>query len=235
MGDETQVSLYWENRGSPAETSVAWRDARGVIRGQQVSKISAGYTLTVLRFPVTADWTVGRYELVVGQGASSVVVTTVEVVEPATTTIAQQTDIQTLRDVRFQNGMRLIGYDAPTTVLRAGETLPLTLYWQTDQPITQKYKVFTHILGQTFNAQSTNFLWGQQDQEPLNGALPTSAWPLGKLISDPYHIPILKDAPAGKYFVELGFYHVTTGERLKALMADGSLVDHINLLEIEVR
>jgi 4-amino-4-deoxy-L-arabinose transferase-like glycosyltransferase len=235
IGDEAQVSLYWENRGGELEVSVALRDAYGTTRGQHDGKILAGASLTILRFPVTADWLVGRYELVIEQGTKSVTVTTVEIVEPTVTSRAQRTDIQTLREARFQNGMKLVGYDAPTTALRAGETLPLTLYWQTDQPITQKYKVFTHILGQTFNAQSNNFLWGQQDQEPLNGALPTSAWPLGQLIADPYAIPILTDAPRGKYSVEVGFYHVTTGERLMVVTGDGRLVDHINLLDVEVR
>jgi 4-amino-4-deoxy-L-arabinose transferase-like glycosyltransferase len=235
VGDEAQAILYWENRGDVTEVTVALRAAYSAKDGPHVSKIPAGDSLSLLRFPVTADWLEGRYELVVEQGAKSVSVAVVEIVKPTVTTRAQQTDISTLREARFQNGMKLVGYDAPTTTLRAGETLPLTLYWQTDQPITQKYKVFTHILGRTFNAQSNNFLWGQQDQEPLNGALPTSAWPLGQLIADPYTIPILKDAPTGKYIVEIGFYHVTTGERLMVVTGDGSLVDHINLLDVEVR
>ena len=42
--------------------------------------------------------------------------------------------------------------------------------------------MFTHVLGEVYNADAGNFLWGQQDNEPLNGTRPTSTWRTDEVI-----------------------------------------------------
>ena len=42
----------------------------------------------------------------------------------------------------------------------------MTLYWVADAPIPERYKVFVHVVGETPNTETNNFVWGQQDQEP---------------------------------------------------------------------
>jgi hypothetical protein len=80
--------------------------------------------------------------------------------------------------------------------------------------------VFVHLLGQEFNRAQNNFLWGQVDSIPVNGALPTTAWSIDEVIRDAYALPILPNAPAETYRIEIGLYDAATGVRLK--MADGT-------------
>lgn len=125
---------------------------------------------------------------------------------------------------QFANGLRLLGYDLATDRATPGQPLPLTLYWQTDEPITTQYKVFTHLMGETFNAESENFLWGQQDNEPVGNTRPTPSWRPGEVIVDSYAIPVAAHAPAGSYQLVVGLYNPVTGERLGLLAGGDSVV-----------
>jgi hypothetical protein len=116
----------------------------------------------------------------------------------------------------------------------------LTLYWQADAVISERYKVFTHLLGAVYNADTDNFLWGQQDNEPVNGQSPTTRWQPNAIIVDPYRIPVAPDAPPGRYRLEVGLYGLVDGQRLPVTGPDGDAPDQIHndaviLTEIEVR
>ena len=157
------------------------------------------------------------------------------IAQPAALSAQADATIQTTREVHFDQGIRLVGYDADFSNVHAGDTVQLTLYWQSDQLLAQRYKVFVHVLGGQYNPKSKNFLWGQQDQEPANGASPTTAWAVGRLVSDPYLFRIAPDAPAGRYVIELGWYHPTSGERLAVVSSDGAVIaDHVNLFEFDL-
>jgi hypothetical protein len=130
----------------------------------------------------------------------------------------------------------LVGYDLGEETVEPGDTVSLTLYWQAREPVEQRYKVFTHLLGETFNARRGSFLWGQQDNEPADGSLPTTTWRLGSTVVDAYAIPLDPDAPAGEYGIEVGLYNPATGERLPLLDAQGKVVgDHVVLTRFTVR
>ena len=86
--------------------------------------------------------------------------------------------------------IRLLGYDLEATTYRPGDTVHLTLYWLADGPVNRRYKVFTHLLGDTYNPASGNFLWGQRDSEPVGGKQPTTLWLPGEVIVDRYAIPL---------------------------------------------
>jgi mannosyltransferase len=139
------------------------------------------------------------------------------------------------REVDFAEGVRLLGYELDAETLHAGETVYLTLYWQARSPVTERYKVFTHLLGETFNAQNNSFLWGQQDNEPVGGARPTSTWRRGEVIVDSYAIPLSPQAPMGRYEIEIGLYDPVTVERLSVLDAEGQVeTDHVVLGHVTV-
>jgi 4-amino-4-deoxy-L-arabinose transferase-like glycosyltransferase len=131
-------------------------------------------------------------------------------------------------DVPFGQGIRLLGYTAGTTV-RPGEALPLTLYWSSGGDIRQRYKVFTHVLGDTFNAATGNFIWGQADNEPAANSRPTTTWRADEVIVDAFAIPLAPDAPPGTYRLEVGLYDPISGERLPVFGADGTTADHVLL------
>ena len=133
-------------------------------------------------------------------------------------------------EARFGPDVRLLGYDLPQTRVGAGDVVPLTLYWQTDAALTERYKVFTHLVGTVWNANGGNFLWGQRDNEPQSDQLPTTRWVPGEVIVDRYRIEVDPAAPVGTYQLEVGMYGLLDGERLPAGGGDS-----IILVEIEVR
>lgn len=133
-------------------------------------------------------------------------------------------------DLDFAAGIRLLGYEVETEAPQPGGIVYLTLYWQAQQPVTQKYKVFTHLLGEVYNINNDNFLWGQQDNEPVNNSRPTTTWRSGEVIVDSYAIPIDAQAPVGTYQIEIGLYDPATGARLPLL--DGG--DHVLLTSVAV-
>jgi len=116
--------------------------------------------------------------------------------------------------VENADSIALLGYnldpDASVDTVDTGDTLHLTLYWQSLKPMTQPYTVFTHLVG------SDEQLAGHQDNMPLRDTGPTTCWVPGEIIADPYDIPINPQAPSGDYVLETGFYLWETGERLPA-------------------
>jgi hypothetical protein len=138
--------------------------------------------------------------------------------------------------VEFASGVRLMGYDLPEKALAPGETLVVTLYWQAREPVESRYKVFTHLLGEVYNAKAGSFLWGQQDNEPVNGTRPTVTWRAGEVILDRYAIPVEPDAPPGTYHIEIGLYSPATLERVPVLDDRGQpTADHLVLTQVEIR
>ena len=136
-------------------------------------------------------------------------------------------------DAPFAEGIRLLGYDLAAATARPGESISLRLYWTSDGNISRPYKVFTHLLGDVFNAGGGNFLWGQADNEPAANTRPTTTWRAGEVIVDEYAIPIAPDAPPGTYRIEIGLYDPLTGQRLSLPGPDGA-ADHVVLTEIVV-
>lgn len=120
-------------------------------------------------------------------------------------------------------GYRLEGDDGDL-VFAPGETVHLTLYWQTPAPIYQDYTVFTYLL------DATGWLRGQQDNPPVYGTYPTGQWVAGEIVVDKYDITLEAGAPPGKYALELGMYDPATVERLPVRSAGGpSLGDRVLL------
>jgi hypothetical protein len=111
--------------------------------------------------------------------------------------------------------VRLLGYDLQRTHLYAGESVRLTLYWQTRQPMTTSWKVFTHLL------DGASQVWGQWDSVPVGGTYPTTGWQAGEIVRDEYEIPIRSDAPAGQYRLEVGMYDPQSGSRLAVVDGQG--------------
>jgi hypothetical protein len=144
-------------------------------------------------------------------------------------------DITHSLDLLLGEKIRLLGYDLPEKAVRAGGTLELTLYWQAVEPIQTRYKVFTHLVGETYNANTDNFLWGQQDNEPVNGQSPTTVWVPEEIVIDPYAIPVAADTPPGRYQIEIGMYGLVDGVRLPVLAHGEKIGDHVLLEAVEVR
>ena len=189
--------------------------------------------------PIAPDLPGGRYQVTarVSDNGPRVSIGTFAVIQGAAGAEVNVAEIPHQVDYQFGSQIHLIGYKLSESTVAPGEAIGLTLYWQTDAVISERYKVFTHLLGEVYNADTDNFLWGQQDNEPVNGQSPTTRWQPGAIIVDPYHIPVDPDAPPGRYRLEVGLYGLIDGQRLPVTggSADQIHNDAVILTEIEVR
>jgi hypothetical protein len=127
--------------------------------------------------------------------------------------------------VNFQDLVALLSTDIGSYTLEPGGTLEVTLTWQALTPMEEDYTVFLHVL------DAADGIAGQVDAWPVQGTYPTSQWPVGEIIIDPYRIPIAADAAPGAYRLELGWYLLGTMRRLSVLAAGGEAVDDRLLIE----
>jgi hypothetical protein len=245
-GDTVHLFLRWQEQEEPAMApgfALLLVDRAGsVIEEEERNVLDTGKAQEMVRqqidLVVPSDAPEGRYRFLVRSldgreisefGELCVVAEEMATLGPGDVTISHP------YEVVLGDRIWLLGYDLSATTIPAGSTIELTLYWRADASIEQRYKVFTHVLGETFNARTESFLWGQQDNEPVSDTRPTPTWRPGEVIVDRYAIPIDGEAPAGLYAVEIGMYDPATGTRLPVLGRDGSVVaDHIVLLSIRV-
>ncbi len=152
--------------------------------------IPAGqYTLTAQ--PITAD---GRLS------DSPVTLASLEVI--ATDRLFQlPPTIETPLAIQFGSNIFLRGVDGPAV---ADDSLQLTLYWQTDQPPSDLYTVFVHVLA----ADGSTI--AQADQWP-NGR-PTNTLAPQEVVIDKYTIPLPADSQP--YQLAIGLYTAHNGLRL---------------------
>jgi hypothetical protein len=105
-------------------------------------------------------------------------------------------------EVNFSDQARLVGLDLPQTQVKAGGSLPLTLYWQALAPLDQSWTVFVHLLDEQGKIVS------QQDQIPGAGQFPTTSWLPQEYLVDFYNLLIPAGTPPGQevYRLEIGLY-----------------------------
>ncbi len=108
----------------------------------------------------------------------------------------------------------------PLTV-QSGDTIHLTLEWQSLASPESSYTVFVHLI------DAANQPLVTLDYTPLGGSTPTHLWipkwlP-GQRMLDPYQIEIREDIPPGTYFLEVGLYEMTSLRRLHLSDIDGNL------------
>ncbi len=80
----------------------------------------------------------------------------------------------------------LVGYEVGRSV-RAGEELPVTLYWRTRTEVEQDLYVYIHL----YDASGKPV--GQWEALPGNGLYPTRLWQPREMIVDRYRVPVTTD------------------------------------------
>ncbi|HEY76037.1 MAG TPA: hypothetical protein G4O00_07635 [Thermoflexia bacterium] len=132
-------------------------------------------------------------------------------------------------DARFGEAIRLLGYGVGEGPFAPGEVIPVTLFWEADGPVPERYKVFLHLLDGAGN------LVAQRDAEPMGDLLPTPAWSPGQRIIDRHGVLLPEDLPAGEYTLSVGLYHIDTGQRLPIVVGGEIVGDSLALGNILVR
>jgi mannosyltransferase len=131
-------------------------------------------------------------------------------------------------DARFGDALRLGGYALAGDAPAAGDILPVTLFWEAQAPIAERYKVTVQVL------DGAGQLVAQHDTEPGDGLLPTTTWEPGQALPDRYGVQLPLDLRPGRYGVVVGVYHIVSGERLPVLLDGTAVGDHLALGEIEI-
>jgi hypothetical protein len=131
-------------------------------------------------------------------------------------------------DARFGEHIRLRGYALVGDSFAPGDILPATLFWETQAPIPEPYKVTVQLL------DGAGQLVAQHDTEPGDGLTPTTIWEPGQVLADRHGVPLPADLAPGRYTLVVGLYHVATGERLPVTLSGASLGDRLILEQVEV-
>ncbi len=130
----------------------------------------------------------------------------------------------------LDDSVALVGYDLDESLLRAGDTLELSLYWRALARLQQDYTVFVHLSGQDER------IWSQVDSQPQRGNYPTSSWNVGELVTDTYELHLPPGVPVGAYRLWVGMYSPESRVRLAVFEAIGvhQVDDRIELAEVLV-
>jgi mannosyltransferase len=250
-GDTIHLFLYWQADGrvTASEAEIGLIDANGRAWAWAYTPIDArwrrpagGLLRQQIDLTVPPEAPSGRYEFYVFNALGDVAHFGQVTVRQRWGSPLTAADVGIEQPLSRQFGrpddssrLHLLGYHLATDRTQPGDSLRLTLYWQTNSPLTERYKVFTQLLGDTYNAETENFLWGQQDNEPVNNGRPTNTWRVGELIVDEYAIPVASHAPNGVYHLLIGWYNPFSGERLPLLdEAETAAADHLILQTITI-
>ncbi len=180
----------------------------------------------IFTFVIGSRWPSGTYKLrmmlqegdeVVGETTSEPLLT-VENWWPRNFTIP---DIASPNETNFANQLKFLGYKLPQNQVKAGEALPLTLYWQAlpDKSPQADFIQFNHLVDSAGN------LHGGYDRHPLE-YYSTLLWAPGEVVVDGYTVPVAANAPPGQYYLDVGYYLIVGESAVNLpLVVDGQMSD----------
>jgi hypothetical protein len=111
-----------------------------------------------------------------------------------------------------------------------GDIVQITLFWQTDTALEERYKVFVHVYAAPDQPPPA-----QQDGEPVGGRAPTDSWEPGREYADNHGVLIPSDLPAGSYTLVTGLYNLFDGARLPVTLNGEAMGDRLELGTITVK
>jgi hypothetical protein len=124
----------------------------------------------------------------------------------------------------FAGQIKLVGFDWPApAAVKPGQTLPLTLYWDTQAPPGQPLNLFIHLVNPATGSQLAGF-----DGPP---DFPTNFWQTGNPIVDHRQLTLPNTLPPGTYELRVGWYHLNNFARLPLTDRPG---DSVTLLTMAV-
>lgn len=100
----------------------------------------------------------------------------------------------------FGGTVKLLHATVAQKRVQAGDNVDITLFWGSDQPINQSYRVMLEAL------DINNEVIGRRQYIPFNGRFATQRWQPGQYFEDHYSLPIDADAPRGPAKIQLGIF-----------------------------
>ncbi len=185
-------------------------------------------------FVIGPRWQSGEYRLQLSAGTlSKLVDQPALVVENWWQRQFDVPDVEIPLEANFANQIYLLGYNLPQTQIRAGESFPVTLYWQAppEKSPQANFIQFNNLLS------GSGTLSGGYDRRPLE-YYSTLLWAPGEIVVDGYTVPVDADAPPGQYWLDVGYYLVVGESAVNLpLVVDGQRTDasSITIGPIEVK
>jgi len=121
--------------------------------------------------------------------------------------------------VNLEGNVLFLGYDLDGGVVKQGESLRLTLYWQSLKPLARDWSSFAHL--DSFPLYLTRLT--ADNVHP--GDIPTSLWDPHLYVRDDYLIRIPDDMPPIAYLLRVGLYDRAAGQPLKVQEESGETGD----------
>jgi hypothetical protein len=132
-------------------------------------------------------------------------------------------------DVNFGEQIELRAWQVDKRALHPGDTLTVTLTWESKVELSSSHVVFVHLMS------SDGELMAQRDLAPVGDVLPPSAWPQGATFAFPMRIELPPDLPSGDYGLRTGVYLWPDLERLPVLVdVPGAQINVAELGSVEI-
>jgi len=220
-GETVDLVLYWLALQIPGEDMVIQlqlRDSSGALVQSLDAPPVPSYPSSLwqkddvwrARHPLLLDPELvsGNYVVSVGVGDERPIdLGSIEVGAPEH--MKERPPIQMIQSARFNGLGTLEGFETPIQ-LKAGETLPVTLFWRAAGGTQTGYKVFVQLL------DAGGQLVAGSDQVPGEWRRPTSGWIAGEYIIDAHVLNLPADLEPGTYTLIVGLYDPDTMQRLRS-------------------
>jgi hypothetical protein len=115
-------------------------------------------------------------------------------------------------NIRYENGIELLGYDLPANEVRQGGELRLRLFWRATRPLEEDIRSFAHL-----DAPVTGTNWANQTKDQP-GDMPTLYWPPGFYVVDDFRLAVPSSAPPVSADLTVG---LLTRDAQPILLPDG--------------
>lgn len=121
-------------------------------------------------------------------------------------------------DVHFGETITLIGFQIEPRLVRPGETLFVTLCWESGGPLDEALPYAVHVVDEADNKI------GERNTHPGLGMYATLYWEPGVAFCDRVRVPLRADAaPLQTYRVTLNYFHEDTLEPVPATLDNGAV------------
>jgi hypothetical protein len=122
-------------------------------------------------------------------------------------------------DVWADDRIHILGYDLPSSTVRAGDPLELVLYQSTEEPLGDQYWMPYAQLGQVEAHWTTD------------SRLNTPRWEAGEIVVEKYELPVPFNLPPGEYPLQLG-YSDLSNNRPELLLSTGETTIELGIIEV---
>ncbi len=122
-------------------------------------------------------------------------------------------------NANFGYAVTLLGYD--TAPAAAGETLPVTIYWEVQAAPGVDWVPFVHL----------EDAWGTRWAQVEAPAYPAAQWQTGEIVIQRLELPVPVGTPPGFYRLRVGWFDAASGSRLARLDENGRFAGDTQIIE----